>query len=258
MKTHSRTSHQNTALRRIALMIFLVLAAQQAWKWYDDYHRRPDLQLMGTLVSHVPMQKKLIALTFDDGPGVANTRNILAVLARHHVHATFFMMGRHIEAHPELARAVLEGGHQIGNHTYSHQHMVWQTPAFTAQEIDRTDALIRSIGYRGDILFRSPFGEKFLILPYELWKRNKTNVTWDVGGLDWQTQDVDKLVEPAATWGGPGSIILFHDGSEAGDPERPGTLEAVERTIIKRQADGYEFVTMDELIAEGAAERKTF
>lgn len=252
---------KNRTTRRLAVLLSLsaalAAASYGAWYWYDDYHRRPDLQLMGRLVDRVPMKKKLIALTFDDGPSPANTRNLLALLARRHVHATFFMIGRHIEQYPEIARAVLAGGHQIGNHTYSHRHMVWQTPGFTAREIDRTDALIRRLGYEKEILFRSPYGEKFLILPYELRKRGKTNVTWDIGTNDWATQEVDKLVEPATTWGGPGSIILFHDGNEEADPERPGTLEAVERTIGKREADGYKFVTMDELIAAGAAEKKS-
>lgn len=252
----SPARRRSRRVRRLAASAIILLAGYALWAWYDDYHRRPDLQMMGELVNHVPMQEKLLALTFDDGPSPANTQKLLDALARHHVRATFFMIGRHIEEHPDIARAVLAAGHQIGNHTYSHHHMVWQTPGFTAREIDRTDELIRGIGYTGDILFRAPYGEKFLILPYELRKRGKTNVTWDIGTNDWATQDVDKLLEPATTWGGPGSIILFHDGNEEADPERPGTIEAVERTIEKREAEGYKFVTMDELIAAGEAKKK--
>ncbi len=239
----------------LALAIAAALTTA-AWYWYDDYHRLPYKQLIGTLVHHVPMERKLVALTFDDGPSPANTQKILDVLAKHHVPATFFMMGRHIEEHPELARAVAAAGHQIGNHTYSHHHMVWQTLGFTEREIDRTDALIREIGYDKTTVFRAPYGEKFLILPYALWKRGKTDVTWDAGGNDWATQNVEELLIPATTWPTPGSIILFHDGNEEADPERPGTIEAVEKTIEIMQAQGYTFVTVDALIAAGKAEGK--
>lgn len=249
------TALQRSGWRRLrngtVLSIALLVMGGAGWSAYDNYHRQLDRQILGSIVSKVPMREKLIALTFDDGPSPANTEALLAVLARHQVRATFFMIGRHIEQHPAIARSVMLAGHQIGNHSYSHSDMTWMTPGTTADEIDRTAALIRGLGYRGAVLFRSPYGKKFLTLPYALWQRGTTNVTWTVSTGDWANQDVATLVERAATGDGSGGIVLFHDGNEHADPARPGTIAAVDEVIRRRKAEGYRFVTVDELIAAG-------
>ena len=88
-----------------------------------------------------------VALTFDDGPS-EDTPAVLAALAQTGVRATFFMLGRHVEQHPEIARAVVNGGHAIGNHTYSHRILSFCRATTVAKEIDRTKELLESIGAR--------------------------------------------------------------------------------------------------------------
>src|SRR4029077_13079541 len=105
--------------------------------------QRTDTQLFGDVFDRARTQERVLALTFDDGPREPDTRALLDVLDRERVRATFFMVGRAIERHPELAKDVVRRGHQVGNHSYSHARMVLVSTAFCREEITRTDALLR-------------------------------------------------------------------------------------------------------------------
>ncbi len=202
-------------------------------------------QFFGELVHRVETDEKVVALTFDDGPSPANTEAVLAVLARHHVKATFFMVGRNIEQHRALAARVLAEGHEAGNHSYSHRRLVFKSPAFVEAEISKTDRLLRELGVKGDIPFRSPFGKKLLVQPWVLSRQGKRNVLFDVVPDDTATQDADLMTQRVLDAARPGSIILLHDGWA----KKPGKLEATGRIIEGLQARGYRFVTVSELLA---------
>ncbi len=113
-------------------------------------------QFFGSLVDRVDTTEKIVAITFDDGPDPAGTRTILDTLKSRQVPATFFLIGREIAAHPGLAHDIAAAGHEIGNHSFSHDRMIGVTPAWVADEVEATDALIRTTGYTGEILFRPP------------------------------------------------------------------------------------------------------
>jgi peptidoglycan-N-acetylglucosamine deacetylase len=96
------------------------------------------------------------------------------LLNDHDIKATFFLIGNEIEKNQEEAKAIVNEGHQIGNHTYSHQRMIFKSPLFIKEEIEKTDELIRHGGYKGEIDFRPPNGKKIVGLPYYL----STHYTW--------------------------------------------------------------------------------
>ena len=104
-------------------------------------------QLFGGLTYQVETENKVIALTFDDGP-TKNVDQIIPLLDKYKVKATFFLIGNDIEKHPEEAKKLVEAGHQIGNHTYSHKRMVLKSLSFIKEEIEKTDELIRKSGYK--------------------------------------------------------------------------------------------------------------
>lgn len=107
----------------------------------------------------------MVALTFDDGP-TKNGDQLISLLAKYNVKATFFLIGKEIETYPDGAIRIVQAGHQIGNHTYSHNRMVLKRPSYIKEEIERTDQLIRQAGYKGEIDFRPPNGKKLIGLPY--------------------------------------------------------------------------------------------
>jgi peptidoglycan-N-acetylglucosamine deacetylase len=204
-------------------------------------------QVFGELYARVETPEKVVALTFDDGPSPDNTPAVLELLARHQVKATFFMVGRNIEAHRELAARVLAEGHQLGNHSYSHLRLVLRSPSYIREEISRTDTLLREAGVQGEILFRAPFGKKLFILPLLLARDHRKHITFDVVPDDHATQDAALITSRVLEATRPGSIILLHDGWAP----KPGTLEAAGQIIEGLKAQGYRFVTVSELLALG-------
>ncbi|MDR4422603.1 polysaccharide deacetylase family protein, partial [Bacillus anthracis] len=124
-------------------------------------------QLFGDLTNRVETNEKVVALTFDDGP-TNNVKQILPLLDTYHAKATFFLIGNELEKNLSLGEAIVQSGHQVGNHTYSHNRMVFKTPSYIKEEIEKTNSLIRRIGFTGEIDFRPPNGKKLIGLPYYL------------------------------------------------------------------------------------------
>jgi peptidoglycan/xylan/chitin deacetylase (PgdA/CDA1 family) len=106
----------------------------------------------------------VVALTLDDGPTEVTPR-VLQMLEDLDVPATFYLTGAELEERPELGRAIVEAGHEVGNHTATHRRMVLVGSGTVAEEIERTDAAIRATGYDGEITFRPPHGKKLVTLP---------------------------------------------------------------------------------------------
>lgn len=206
-----------------------------------------SFQLMGELHDRVETSEKVVALTFDDGPKPGQTEAILDILKRHEVKASFFMVGQNIERNRELATRVLAEGHQVGNHSYSHHRLIFKSPSYIREEIEKTDALLRGLGVEGEIYFRAPHGKKLVVLPWILKQAGRKHITFDAVSMDDQTQDVEQLTSRVMESVRPGSIILFHDGGRA----KPGTIQAVEIVIGKLREQGYRFVTVSELLALG-------
>ncbi|WP_226670657.1 polysaccharide deacetylase family protein [Metabacillus litoralis] len=198
-------------------------------------------QLFGELTYQVQTENKVLALTFDDGP-TKNVDQILPLLDKYEAKATFFLIGNDIEKYPEEAKKVVEAGHQIGNHTYSHKRMVLKSPAFIKEEIEKTDELIRKSGYKDEIDFRPPYGKKLVGLPYYLNKHNRETIMWSLEPDTYYTS-ADEKVDYVMDNIKPGSIILLHPMYD----QTGEAMEAIEDILSELTNDGYKFVTVDEL-----------
>ncbi|GAA1354502.1 polysaccharide deacetylase family protein [Saccharothrix algeriensis] len=203
-------------------------------------------QLYGGLTSRVETADRVVALTFDDGPDPAGTRPLLEVLAAKGVRGTFYLTGRELAAHPDLGRAIADAGHEIGNHSYAHERMVLMSPDRVADEVERTDALIRATGYAGEITFRPPNGKKLLALPRYLDRHHRRTVTWDVepDSAD-AARPAGDLVRDTLDQVRPGSIVLLHGMY----PGRAATREALGPIVDGLRERGYRFATVAELLA---------
>ena len=202
-------------------------------------------QLAGKLVQRVVTEERVVALTFDDGPTAADIDAVLGALAERNVSATFYLNGKDIDASPEALRRIVDAGHEIGNHTWSHRRMVFVSPGTVAEEVESTDAAIRASGYTGPITFRPPYGQKLLTLPLYLAEHDRLTVTWDVSAEDWsgEVQTSADIVERTVTNTRPGSIILLHPWFG-----RTVVQESIGPIIDQLQNEGYRFVTVSELV----------
>ena len=206
----------------------------------------------GKNIVRLNTDQRIVALTYDDGPNPPYTERLLDVLAKHNVKATFFMIGKRIEKHPETVHRVIAEGHQIGNHTYSHPLLGFLPPFCVQRQIERTDDLIRQYGVVEEIVFRAPMLTRFLPVAYVLAKGDRTHISCDVWSWDWTTQNPDKITETVLkktlSSTGAGSIIVLHDGkAENKNANRSGTIEATDRIITALKQDGYRFVRLSDV-----------
>ena len=213
------------------LMLFLLLLGT-----YKLMNAR-SFQLFGGLTDHVDTEQKVVALTFDDGP-TNNVDDILPLLEKYKAKATFFLIGNEIEKNPEEAKKIATAGHQIGNHSYSHQRMILKSPSFVEDEINKTDQLIRTSGYVGEIDFRPPYGKKLLILPNYLNKHNRDTIMWNI-----EPDVAENQVEYVKEKIKKGSIILIHPMYDQTGKE----LKVIEGILQSLSEEGYKFVTVNEL-----------
>jgi peptidoglycan/xylan/chitin deacetylase (PgdA/CDA1 family) len=208
--------------------------------------RSTTYQLFGEIVPRVETNEKVVALTFDDGP-TPLARDVLQTLAAKNVHGTFFLIGAEIAEDPADARAIVASGNQIGNHSWSHDRMVFKTASFIASEVERTDREIRKVGYEGDIQFRPPYGKKLFGLPRYLAAHHRKTITWDVDPLTDRSvdQSADRIVPFVVSRVRPGSIVLLHPMYKG----REATRAALGPIIDGLRARGFRFVTVNELLA---------
>jgi peptidoglycan-N-acetylglucosamine deacetylase len=227
----------------MGIIAVIAIAALAMWQ----ISRSRTFQFFGEIVARVDTSEPVIALTFDDGPTPRFTDEILAVLREKRVRATFFVTGREVEANMNEARRITGEGHELGNHSYSHRRMMFVSPSFIRNEIERTDELIRRAGYEGRIHFRPPYTKKLLFLPFYLNQTGRITVTCDIEPESNAeiARDSNRIVADITANARPGSIILLHVMYES----RAESLEAVPRVIDELRNRGYRFVTVSELLA---------
>ena len=201
-------------------------------------------QLFGELVTSVETSDSVVALTFDDGPVAPYTDSILDLLRDERVKATFFVIGSSVARHPDLARRMVGEGHELGNHSYSHDRMVLMSQPRIRREVENTDSLIRAAGGTGRIAFRPPYGKRLVALPWYLARTGRTTVLWTLEPDTW-FRDRKSMADHVARNVRPGSIIILH----VEIPSRVEERAALRQIIADLKARGYRFLTVSELMA---------
>lgn len=194
----------------------------------------------GKPVYHVNDGPKAIALTIDDGPNAIYTPQVLRLLEKHRVTATFSMIGIQVGAEPAIAREVAAAGHVISNHTWRHLDLAWLSPTAVVAEMDRaTDAIHRATG-QAPRVFRAPYGAWSTAVLRRCEQTGMTPLDWSVDPRDWARPGVPAIVANIMRNTRTGSIILEHDGGG----NRAETVAALGIVIPRLLDAGYHFVAI--------------
>ncbi|SNS62411.1 Peptidoglycan/xylan/chitin deacetylase, PgdA/CDA1 family [Streptosporangium subroseum] len=201
------------------------------------------LAAQGGLLFHGSRAHPRVALTFDDGPHPVNTPRILDVLRRYRVPATFFCVGLHAQAFPDLLRRIVDEGHLVGNHTWSHPYLPDLSREEVLRQIGRTGEVLGRAGGGTPSLVRPPYGGRSPEVLDWLAEEGLTTVLWDVEPCDWAMGGAAAIAGQVVDEADFGSVILLHDGG--GD--RSQTVEALPMILESMMARGCRFVTVDQL-----------
>jgi peptidoglycan/xylan/chitin deacetylase (PgdA/CDA1 family) len=201
-------------------------------------------QFFGSIVNRVDTKEKVIALTFDDGPETF-TNEVLDMLQDKQIKATFYVIGERLKENLDIGKRIADEGHELGNHSYTHQRFLFKPLSFIDSEIQKTNQLIRETGYEGTITFRPPYGKKLLGLPWYLNKHNIETIMVDVEPDTYGTTS-DFFVEYTVANTKSGSIILLHPLCKPCNEQR----KSVPLIIDALKKNGYTFVTVSELLSK--------
>ncbi len=184
-----------------------------------------------------------IALTFDDGPSPDSTPKLLKILAERNIKATFFVLGTHATANPDILRAQIAAGHEVGNHSWNHPQLTKIPLAAADKQIEDTSAAIQNATGVKPIYLRPPYGSMNPALQHHIWEKyGISTIYWSVDPLDWKIRDSQSVYDQIMKQVKPGAIVLAHD-------IHPTTVAAMPRLLDALIAKGYKFVTVSELIA---------
>lgn len=209
--------------------------------------RGKSSRILGPSVWRGPRDRPAVALTFDDGPS-ESTPELLGVLARHSVPATFFQCGFDVRRLPAVSRAVAEAGHEIGNHSDSHAPFYFRPPGFIFDELERAQLSIEDAAGVTPALFRAPYGARWFGVGSAQRRLGLLGVMWTVIGLDWK-RTAAEITRRVLRRAGNGAIICLHDGRELQpDPDIGETIEAVRRIVPALLDRGLRFETVSGLL----------
>ncbi len=252
------------------MLALLAAVAVQAYEVVES----PANQLFGKTLVSGPKNERIIALTYDDGPNPPYTNEILSVLRAEHVAATFFVVGRAVQAYPRVVRQEVEDGNAIGNHTWSHGHLVLYDTNGLRQTLQRTDqAIFAATGFHTRIM-RPPFGARDWLVLGEVRKLGYTPIMWSVPlAMDWEYPPARVIAARVLRYAADGAIIDLHDGNQgivcarvhvaARVCDRSGDVGATRLIVEVLKRRGYRFVTIPQLLRsnstpEGAPQLKSY
>jgi len=204
--------------------------------------------VMGEGERVIDPKKPMIALTFDDGP-TENTQAIIDVLNKYGAKATFFVVGKYITNYEQVLPVMLQGGHEIGNHTWNHPRLTDLTMNKINIAIKKcNDRIFEVTGYTPRFL-RPPYGSVNKTMYFEAKDYKLITVLWSLDTLDWDVRDADKIYKTVMENVRDGDIVLFHDTVSE-------NVAVLERILPELAAQGYQFVTMSELFSFAKNELK--
>lgn len=209
-------------------------------------HNRYDKK--GRVYWHGSKNEKKVAFTFDDGPS-ENTPQILDTLKKFNVKATFFVVGKNVEKFPETFKRLVQEGHTIGNHSYSHPYMFIKSASTIRNEIKKTEEIVRKFSDKKMFLLRTPYGVENPWVFQEARKSGYVIVKWSVSGSDWKTKNAEAIVKKVVNNAQNGSIINLHDGRRLKKKTNcQATINALSMIIANLKEKGYQFVTVPQLL----------
>ena len=209
----------------------------------------PTGQWYGRTFAALARGSKQLALTYDDGPNDPHTLRLLDVLARHDVSATFFLIGRYVKERPDIVRALVNAGHVIGNHTFTHPLLTLKTSPEVRKELTNCRAAIQDAVGNHSNLFRPPFGGRrpaVLRIAREL---GLEPIMWNVTGYDWNAPPAAVIERKVSRQMRGGDVILLHDGGHKQmGADRSQTILATDHLIERYKQEGYEFTTIKHMM----------
>jgi peptidoglycan/xylan/chitin deacetylase (PgdA/CDA1 family) len=216
--------------------------------------KSPTGQWFGPTFTGLSRGSRQLALTFDDGPNDPHTLRLLEVLAKHNVKATFFLIGRYVKQRPDIARELARAGHVIGNHTFSHPDLIFASSGQTRNELQGCEQALRDAVGEHSRFFRPPFGGR---RPGTLRIARALGfepVMWQAAGRDWRKKPAEYIERRVGHQVRGGEVILLHDGGhKAFGTDRSQTVIAADRLIARYKSEGYEFVTVSQMIKQHVA-----
>lgn len=236
----------------------LVFACAAAYAVYEVVES-PANQLFGQTLVSGPKDRHVVALTYDDGPNPPYTNELLGVLSAERVHATFFVVGRAVAAYPQVVRQERLDGDAIGNHTWSHEHLVLDDAKALRTTLERTDRAIYAAAGVHPRIMRPPFGGRDWLVIGEVRKLGYTPVMWSVPlPKDWEYPPARVIAARVLRYATDGAIIALHDGNEGIlckkrhlSPrvcDRSADVGATKLIVEALKRRGYRFVTIPELL----------
>lgn len=192
----------------------------------------------------VQREETLVALTFNCAWEKNDIPQLLDLLEKENIKATFFLVGQWVERYPDSVRQIAAAGHEIGNHSYSHVDFVGEEENIILQQMDKTDALIRDLTGTAPGLARVPSGSYDSRVIRLLRRQGYEVIQWDVDSVDWQKPPADEMTRKVVENVQNGSIVLFHSGADT-------TMEALPDVIAGLREKGYRFTTVGNLLLKG-------
>jgi peptidoglycan/xylan/chitin deacetylase (PgdA/CDA1 family) len=230
----------------------VALTGLATWAGFESMW--PTLHAYGSSFIGLGAGSRKLALTYDDGPNDPETLRLLEVLARHEVKATFFVLGKFVQQKPEIVRALAAAGHTIGNHSWNHPRLIFASNAELRRQVEQTQSATFDACGVTPTLFRPPYGGRRPGTLDAIRALGLEPVMWNVTCYDWKPTSADKVVARAQRQIRGGDVILMHDGDQqAMGADRKHTVEATNRLIAHYKAEGFDFVTIPEMMGKPLA-----
>lgn len=212
----------------------------------------PTGQWYGQTFTGLPRGSRQIALTYDDGPNDPHTIRLLDVLAKHGVRATFFLIGRYVRLHSQIARDIAQAGHVVGNHTFNHPLLIFKNETEIREEITACRSALQDAIGEPSHLFRPPFGGRRPAVLRVSRDLGLQPVMWNLTSYDWNAPPAEIIERNIAKRIHGGDVVLLHDGGHKQmGADRTQTVIATDRLIPRYKAKGYEFVTVSDMLWSG-------
>jgi peptidoglycan/xylan/chitin deacetylase (PgdA/CDA1 family) len=244
-RPHDRGDAATRARSGTALVVATAVLAAGLVLWVGG--NDPTVMWFGNVVTHGDRAGNRVALTFDDGPDAAWSMEVATILDQHGAKGTFFEVGKAIRARPDIARALMDDGQLLANHSYHHDYWGWLNPSYP--ELDETqDAFREDVGVC-PAFFRPPHGQRTPFMLARVRDRGMHAVTWDVSARDWVETDGQVVAREILDNVRPGSVILLHDGLDGKVTADRSVLRVALPLILDGlKAKGLIPVRLDELL----------